>query len=66
MLRKMRPRDAIEENLFQCVGLAAHYRFYFICRKESSWLKACSIEREMMALEWAMEFFDSIFFSRLR
>lgn len=47
---KMRPSEAIEENLFQWVHLAAHSRFSLIWRKESSWVKAWSMDSDMMAL----------------
>lgn len=53
---KIRPNDAIVENLFQCVHLAAHSRFYFICKNESSWVNACNMDNERIADAWAIEF----------
>lgn len=53
---KINPNEEMVENLFQCEDLAAHYKFYLICKNESSWVNDWSIESDKIALVWAIEF----------
>jgi hypothetical protein len=59
---KIRPREAIDENLFQWVLLAAHSRFYLTFKKLSSWVNDWSKLKLKVAAPWAIEYLFSIFF----
>lgn len=63
MFLNIKAKEAIVANFDQWEALAAHSRFYFFSKNESSSVNAWRNDKDKIALSWATEFLASIAFN---